>query len=135
MIALRGAVVSGVGEGAKFVALEWFRAAVQRAAGFDPYAGTLNVMRVDAEALESWRRIRERGGLVLTPPVPDACGGRLIPVRIDRDVAAAVVVPDITRYGDETIELVAATHLRTRLGLRDGDEIVLRYDARQGGSP
>lgn len=117
-----------------FVALEWFRAAVQRAVGFDPYPGTLNVRLVDADAVERWRRIREGSGLALAPPAPDACGGRLIPVGIDPDIVAAVVVPDLTRYGDDVLEIVAAPHLRSRLGLRDGDEILLRYDARQGGS-
>ena len=121
--------MSGVGEGAIFVGLEWFRAAVQRAVGFDPYPGTLNVRLADADGVESWRRIREGSGLAVTPPAPDACGGRLIPIRVGRDVAAAVVVPDLTRYGDDVLEIVAATHLRSRLGLRDGDEILLRYDA------
>jgi len=135
MIVLRGAVVSGVGEGAVFVGLEWFRAAVQRAVRFDPYPGTLNVKLADAEAVARWREIREAGGLVVAPPAPDACGGRLVPVGIDPDIVAAVVVPDVTRYGDDVLEIVAATHLRSRLGLRDGDEILLRYDAREGGSP
>lgn len=133
MTVLRGTVVSGVGEGAVFVRLEWFRAAVRRAVGFDPYPGTLNVKLADAEAVARWRRIRERGGLVVAPSAPAACGGRLIPVDVDPDVVAAVVVPDVTRYGDDVLEIVAATHLRSRLGLSDGDEILLRYDARQGG--
>lgn len=128
MLVLRGAVVSGVGEGAIFVALEWFRAAVRRAAGFDPYPGTLNVRLVDGDAVERWRRFRDGAGLVVAPPAPGGCGGRLIPVRLDPDVGAAVVVPDVTRYGDDTLEIVAAAHLRTRLGLRDGDLVVLRYD-------
>ena len=127
MFVLRGAVVSGVGEGAIFVALDWFRAAVRRAAGFDPYPGTLNV-RLEADAVARWRRLRDGAGLVVAPPGQDGCGGRLVPVRLDPDVAAAVVVPDVTRYGDDTLEVVAATHLRTRLGLRDGDLVVLRYD-------
>lgn len=128
MLVLRGAVVSGAGEGATFVALDWFRAAVQRAAGFDPYPGTLNVRLVDADAVERWRRIRDGAGLVVAPPAPDTCGGRLVPVRLDPDVRAAVVVPDVTRYGDDVLEIVAATHLRTRLGLRDGDLVALSYD-------
>lgn len=128
MIVLRGAVASGAGVGAGFVGLEWFRAAVRGAAGFDPYPGTLNVRLLDAEALASWRRLRGSAGFTLAPPAADACGGRLIPVCIDPDIAAAVVVPDLTRYGDEVLEIVAASHLRTRLGLRDGDRVLLRYD-------
>jgi riboflavin kinase len=125
--ALRGTVVSGAGEGAIFVALGWFRAAVHAAAGFDPYAGTLNVRLVDAEALATWRALRDGAAVAVAPPEPGGCGGRLVPVRIG-EVAAAVVVPDVTRYGDDTLEVVAATHLRARLGLRDGDLVVLRYD-------
>jgi riboflavin kinase len=127
MIRLRGRVVSGVGEGASFVALDWFRRAVRDAVGFDPYPGTLNV-RLDPDAIARWRRIRDGAGVAVAPPAPEACGGRLVPIRLDPDVPAAVVVPDVTRYGDDVLEVVAASHLRSRLSLRDGDPVALRYD-------
>ena len=120
-IRLLGAVVSGAGDGAFFVGLEWFRVAVRRVANFDPYPGTLNVRLSDAEALRQWRAVRDDAALSMTPPGPEDCGGRLVPILLDDDSQAAVVIPDVTRYGDELLEVIAPDRLRTRLGLRDGD--------------
>lgn len=120
-----GAVVSGVREGAYFLGLDWVRQAIRRVTGFDPYAGTLNLRLLDADALARWRKIRSEAGVPLTPPDSESCGGRLIPALVEDQIQAAVVVPDVTRYGDEVLELIASVHLRTRLGLQDGDLVRL----------
>lgn len=124
MLVLHGTVQSGVGEGARFMSLDWVREAVRDAVGFDPYPGTLNVRLADGEALRRWREIRQAAGLRLQQPPTAPCGGRLFPVVV-ANVQAAVVVPDVTRYGDEILEVIAAVHLKGRLGLRDGDGVAL----------
>ncbi len=129
MISLHGAVTSGLGQGTYFVGLEWVRAAIQALIGFDPYPGTLNLRLVDMQARLAWRGIRAGPALLLTPPPPEQCGARLIPVVVAPDIPAAVVVPDVTRYGDDVLELVAAVHVRSRLGLRDGDRVTVRVYA------
>ena len=51
------------------------------------------------------------------------------------DLAAAVIVPDVTRHADDTLEIVAAVHVRSRLSLRDGDAVTLMLpDAAGGGT-
>jgi riboflavin kinase len=120
-----GTVVSGAGEGAYFVALDWVRREIQRLVGFDPYPGTLNLRLLEADGLPRWRLIRKETGVSLTSPEPETCGGRLIPVLVGGLIPAAVVLPDVTRYGDEILEIVAPLHLRTRLGLRDGTRVRL----------
>lgn len=117
--------MSGLGQGAQFMALPWVRDAVRRLVGFDPYPGTLNVRLVDPAMVAAWRRIREGPALRLAPPPPETCGARLFRVVVMPDVAAAVVVPDVTRYGDDVLELVAPVHVRRRLGLQDGDLVRL----------
>ena len=125
MIVLSGIIASGAGQGAYFMRLAWVSGAVRGALGFDPYPGTLNVRLPDAENLKSWRDVSKRRALVLTPPAPETCGGRLVPVTLARDIAAAVIVPDVTRYGDDVLEVIAPVHLRSRLGLEDGDVLEL----------
>lgn len=92
-------------------------------AGFDPYPGTLNVRLADAADLDRWRTVRDQAALPVTPPRPEDCGGRLVPVRLGAETHAAVVIPDITRYEDDVLEIIAADHLRTCLGLRDDDVV------------
>ena len=125
MIVLSGIVASGVGQGAYFMGLAWVSGAVRGALGFDPYPGTLNVRLADPEVLERWRGVSKQRALILAPPAPEACGGRLVPVTLARDIAAAVIVPDVTRYGDDVLEVIAPVHLRSRLGLEDGDVLEL----------
>jgi riboflavin kinase, archaea type len=123
VIALEGIVTSGVGEGAFFLSLPWVRRAIGQAVGFDPYPGTLNIRLGSAEIVARWREIRTSSALLLQPPSREQCGGRLVPIVVAPDVPAAVVIPDVTRYGDDVLEVVAAVHLRTRLGLRDGERV------------
>jgi riboflavin kinase len=130
-VRVTGVVVAGVGEGARFVAIDWVRAAVRAAAGFDPYPGTLNVRLPDAAARAAWRALRGAGGTRLTPPDPPACGGWLLPVRIEGAVDGAVVVPDVTRHGEDILEVLAPVHLRSHLGRGDGQPVTL--EALAGG--
>ena len=122
---LNGLVTTGLGQGADFMGLPWVRDAVRRLIGFTPYPGTLNV-RLDADTVSIWRRIRDGQAIVLPPPPPEPCGARLVRLVLVPDVDAAAIVPDLTRYGEDLLELIAAVHLRSRLGLRDGDRVTLR---------
>jgi riboflavin kinase, archaea type len=128
MTLLEGTVVSGANEGAHFLGLGWVRDAIRRIAGFDPYLGTLNVHILDADALLRWREIRKAAGVSLTPPDPQSCGGRLLPALVEGQIRAAVVIPDVTRYGDDVLEVIAPVRLRTHLGLRDGDRVKLTIE-------
>ena len=122
---LRGAIEPGAGQAAGFMGVDWVRRAVEAAVGFDPYPGTLNIRLVDGDLIERWRTIRRDHALRLTPPPGETCGARLVPVVVSTDIPAAVIVPDVTRYGAHVLEVVAAVHLRTRLWLRDHDVVSL----------
>jgi riboflavin kinase, archaea type len=125
VISLTGVVTSGLGQGAHFMSLAWVQDGVRGLVGFTPYPGTLNI-RLDTDMIDAWRRIRDGGARVLVPPAPETCGARLCPLVVAPDVEAAVIVPDVTRYDEGLLELIAAVSLRSRLGLRDGDRVTLR---------
>ena len=125
VISLDGVVTPGLGQGAFFMSLPWVKDGVRRLIGFTPYPGTLNV-RLDAGAVDVWRRIREGPAIVLAPPPPETCGARLFAAVVGADVESAIIVPDVTRYGDDLLELIAAVHLRGRLDLRDHERVTLR---------
>jgi riboflavin kinase len=125
VISLDGVVTSGLGQGAYFMSLAWVQDGVRRLIGFTPYPGTLNV-QLDTEMVAVWRAIRDGHSIVLAPPPSEPCGARLVPVVVAPDVEAAVIVPDVTRYGEDLLELIAAVHVRSRLGLHDRSPVTLR---------
>jgi riboflavin kinase len=105
------------------MSLPWVRDGVRQLIGFTPYPGTLNI-RLDTDAVAVWRRISEGRAVVLAPPSPETCGARLFRAVLSSRVDVAVVVPDVTRYGADLLELIAAVHLRS-LGFRDDDPVTL----------
>jgi riboflavin kinase len=125
VISLEGVVTAGLGQGAQFMAIPWVRDAICRLLGFDPYPGTLNVKLVESDMVAAWRKIQDGPALHLAPPPPEQCGARLFPITV-ADVAAAIIVPDVTRHTSDTIELIAPIHVRSHLGLHDNDRVTLR---------
>lgn len=107
------------------MSLPWVRDAVRKAIGVDPYPGTLNVRLSDTDMLQQWHEIRTIRALPLVPPPTERCGGQLVPITVAPDVRAGVIIPDVTRYGDDVLEIVAAVHLRSRLGLRDDTTLTI----------
>lgn len=126
MIALEGVVTTGLGQGARFMAIPWVRDAVRFLVGFDPYPGTLNVKLADPDMIAAWRQLQDGPALRLAPPSPEACGARLFRVTVAPGVEAAIIVPDVTGHGEATLELIAPVHVRNHLGLRDDDRVTLR---------
>jgi CTP-dependent riboflavin kinase len=127
--ALQAVVTSGLGHGARFMALPWVRNGIRRIAGFDPYPGTFNVRLVDPAMVARWSRLGAGLARRLDPPTPDGCGARVVPVVLASEVAAAVIVPDVTDHGSDVLELVAPVHVRSVLGLRDGEPVTIEVPA------
>ena len=123
---LRGTVEAGTGQAGSFMSLDWVRRAVSDTIGFDPWPGTLNVRVLD-EDLEQWREIRRDHAVPLATPPETSCGARLVPVMVSTDVPAAVIIPDVTRYGAHVLEVIAPVHLRSRLWLRNDDVVTLTW--------
>ncbi len=128
MTALYGRVAAGTGHAAGFMTLPWVRDGVRQALGFDPYPGTLNVRLLDVDAVLRWGEIKKGATLRLAPPAPEQCGGLLVPLVVAPDVPAGVIIPDITGYEGDILEVIAAVHLRSHLCLRDGSILALRCE-------
>jgi len=127
--ALIGVVTSGLGHGAGFMALAWVRDGIRQIAGFDPYPGTFNVRLVDPAMLAQWTRLGDGLARRLDPPRSGECGARVVPVMLASEVAAAVIVPDVTAQAGDVLELVAPVHVRSVLGLRDGEPVTIEVPA------
>ena len=122
---LTGRLVTGLGAGAGFTALDWFRADCVAAFGIDPYPGTLNLQLTRAGDLQRWDARLAEPCLRLVPRDPDSCEALAVPVEIAGRLPGAVIVPQVAVYPTNQLEIVAALPLREHLGLVDGDAVRL----------
>jgi CTP-dependent riboflavin kinase len=117
------------------MALDWVQSVLQGSLGFAPFPATLNVRPETGEDLKIWQMLRkDLEGIPLEPPAKGFCNARLFRVKISKppDVEGAVVngavlVPEVTDYPQDKIEIVAATRLKDELALRDGDQLTLEF--------
>ncbi len=124
-----GSLVSGLGLGKTFTRLEWARNQFIAKLGIDPYAGTLNVRVNDPGQLAAWQQLAATPGIHIDNPGdgPHDCDARCYPVHILSDhqtaIPAAIVLPEVTGYAANQIELICPVNLRHALGIGDGDQI------------
>jgi CTP-dependent riboflavin kinase len=122
-----GVVCSGLGEGARFTALDWVSEEFRRRLGFVAWPGTLNLRMTGAE-WERWRTaLHQHGGIGITP-APGYCAARCFEVRLNAQVRAAAIFPEVAAYPADKLELVAPVALRPALGLSDGDRVRVQLD-------
>ncbi len=115
-----GKVVSGVGEGARYVAL--YRRVLSLVLGIDPYPGTLNI-DVGRNVYRALVFLRPR---VIPPPSRGYRPVLAYRARVSRNgvyVDGYIVVPCVTVHGENILEFIAETSVREKLGLSDGDEV------------
>jgi riboflavin kinase len=118
-VCLKGKVFSGKGEGTEFLNLPWVRKQIEEKLGFIPYEGTLNV-KLHKDSVNLRRMLTSASGIEILPQ-PGFCHGRLFKACLMGTVVCAVVVPGVSGYPEDVIELVASVNLREKLQLLDGD--------------
>lgn len=127
---LIGQVVRGQGQGRQYTQLDWVRQRFLAQLGIDPYPGTLNLRLMEPASLERWRQLRATPGVAIEPASADFCWARCYSVALGSErLPAAIVLPDVPGYPDDTLELIAAVALREALGLRDGAEVAVWVEA------
>jgi riboflavin kinase len=122
-VLLRGRVFSGKGEGAKYVGLDWVKKQIKEKRGFTPYQGTLNV-RLTGEGIENRRLLMKSGRLEIAPAV-GYCSAKLFKAAI-ANVACAIVIPEVSGYPKDVIEVIAPSNLRKMFRLVDGSTIEVK---------
>lgn len=121
MIALKGKIVAGMGEGQYYISREGYRNQLVYKLGIDPFPGTLNLMIT--EPLELGKVISVKiEGFKDEDRTYGACV--CFPARIS-GIKCAIVRPERTSYPPNLIEVIAPVSLRKSLKLSDGDEVVV----------
>ena len=119
-IKLTGKVVSGRGEGRKYLELAWVKQQITEKLGFSPYLGTLNLL-LNEESMKHRRLLGKNAALGVCQS-EGFCTGLLFQASIG-GLTCGVVIPQVENYPDNLLEIVAPMNLRQKLRLRDGDEV------------
>lgn len=132
---INGVIFSDLGRASSFMALEWVQRALLKSLGFAPYPATLNLRPAAQKDASAWERVqREMKGIELPPVNGGFCRAQLFLVQImmaaqtgSRTVRGAILLPEVTDYPKDKIEVVAPVRLKDSLGVRDGDELMLEF--------
>ena len=122
---LKGVIQKGVGQGSFFTSLDWVKEQFQKAMGFAPYPGTVNV-RIDAEDLSKIGDLFAKKDFEIIPTNPKFCAGSFKKVKIN-GVPGAAVFPseDVRIHGKEILEIICGCHVKDTLRLKDGDPVFI----------
>lgn len=121
-LVITGRVLSGLGRGGGFVALDWVRREVRQKFGFEPYPGTLNLQVVDPLSRKNLERARALGPVTIEPPTAEFCRAEGVRARV-QGLRAALIFPEATVHGEVVLEVLSPVHLRSALHLQDGDSV------------
>ncbi|NIA09911.1 MAG: DUF120 domain-containing protein [Nitrospiraceae bacterium] len=122
---IRGKVITGRGEGRFYIGKKEYSEQFQKAFGFIPFPGTLNLL-VAGENHEKLRMLKEgQNGLIISGFEKD--GRRFGNVKcfdcmINGIVKGVVVVPERSGY-DDIMEIISDKNLRHELLLNDEDYV------------
>lgn len=124
-ITFRGAVFTGLKEGAYYVSLKGYSDGFSRGLGFAPFPGTLN-LRLTTEAMIDQRRRLELLKGIEIPGFRDerrSYGGvKCFRAKVAGKHPGAVLAVERTHHDSSVLEVVSPVNLRRSLGLKDGDE-------------
>ena len=125
-IELNGTVVSGDGDGKKFIELLWVKQQIKEKLGFIPYPGTLNVKLTEKNLKR--RKLIEKSPTAKICPAEDYYSGLLFRAFIGI-LECAIVLPKVPDYPETLLEIIAPVNLRKALQLEDGFEITVAVNA------
>lgn len=116
------------------MALDWVQEALKQRLGFAPFPATLNLRPKAPEDAQLWRSVQSE---FTNDPLPSAdghCSARLYRIEIHATenrpadaIPGAVLLPEVSGYPKDKIEIVAPVRLKEVLGVKDGDSLTLEF--------
>ena len=125
---LKGEYFSGMGEGSYYMSLDGYRKQFISKLGIDPFPGTFNVRLTSPTDRKLYRELRNYPGVRIEGFRDEKrtfgganCFSAVIGDRID----AFVLSIDRTHYDDSVLEILSSVEIRTRLKLKQGDDVTI----------
>ena len=120
-IKIKGQIVEGLREGAKFTRIPWVRNQLMTKLSIDPFPGTLNLEISTRDDLKNLETLRWMDGIEIIPEDPSFCRGKCYLALIGGRLRGAVIVPDVADYPNNKIELISDQNIKKSLSVNAGD--------------
>jgi len=121
---IEGVITRGLGKGAIFISINYYKEEIKKKLGFEPYPGTLN-LKVDKERTKLLAKINPIRINGFKKDDKTYGGVNCYKVEIN-SVAAVIIIPDLTEHEDDMVEIIAPVNLKSELNVNDGDKIKIQ---------
>jgi len=110
----------GLGEGAFFMSMPYYRKEIKKKLGFSAYPGTLNikVTKKQADLLKNINCIEING----YKSGNKIFGGVKCHKAKIKNINGSIIIPDLTKHKN-VIEFIAPIHVKSELNLKEGDKV------------
>jgi len=132
-IIIGGILESGLGEGAKFIAMEEYSKRIHSTLGYLPFPGTLNIRIIDSEDRSAWNKILRTIPLVIPEFVHDRRKYGMVHLWPASVLEPKILSPPqvtilrpLMSIHTEVFEIISPECLRTTLGLQDGTRMTFK---------
>lgn len=129
---LKGKVISGTGQGAKFINMKEYKKIFANLGMLNPYPGTLNIAITNRfkyrefikickpkfSTKEIRTKVKVLGGIIVWE-------GILAKKDSQKEVRVLILRPLLSKHEENVLEVISPLYLRKYLNLRDGDYVSL----------
>jgi riboflavin kinase len=125
-VTFEGTIFTGLGEGAYYIAKEYYRKQFIEKLGFDPYPGTLNLKLTSDYDLKTRRELEAYPAVEIQGfKNEDRTFGlvKCYPATIGNKVRGALIFALRSHYDASVVEIIAPVCLRKQLNLKDGHKV------------
>lgn len=128
-IEFKGTVISGMGEGAYYMAMSGYQKQFKSKLGYVPFPGTLNVKLKDKKFTEAKNELDSYNGIMING---FSDGKRTYgwvkcyKAKINNLVDGALITLERTHYDDSIIELISHTNIKKAAKLSTGSQISIK---------
>ncbi len=126
---VKGIVVSGVSDGSKYVNI--YKEVFVKEIGIEPFPGTLNIVIWPPHLQNIKSSMGERSLIVVRPPLEGLANVRCMKAHLSSRKGRSrsereevyIIMPERTVTPGYVVEVIAASNLRDKLNLKDGDMV------------
>jgi riboflavin kinase len=118
---LEGTVTSGLGKGAVFMSIDYYKKQVKEKLGFEPYPGTLNI-KIDKQQTTLLNNTNPIRINAFKKDNKSFGGASCYKAKIN-DIQGFIIIPDMTEHEEDMVEFIAPINIKEELKINDGDKV------------